>query len=307
MGELDKVLKQISPNSKSEKKETVFVEAVMTGLRANLSAGKPVLAGSFAKGTFLEGDKDIDIFVLFSHQIHKEAMLPILRVAAEKTFSKAIIKSAYAQHPYLRIFLGKRKIDLVPAYEVGHGLHFELKSAVDRSQLHTEYILKRMNNEQKGEVRLLKKLLKLHGLYGAEIRVQGFSGYLCELLILRYGSLLEVITNAANWKGRAYIDVENLLLEDDAMGKFLTPLVVIDPVDKERNVSAVVSEKNYFAFISLARKFIKGKNRMQFFKERKFSDSELRKFIKNRNIVCFSFPTNNAVDDVLWGQIRRFA
>jgi tRNA nucleotidyltransferase (CCA-adding enzyme) len=44
-----------------------------------------------------------------------------------------------------------------------------------------------------GEVRLLKKFMKGTGVYGAEIKIGGFSGYLCELLILKYRSFAQTI------------------------------------------------------------------------------------------------------------------
>lgn len=303
---LEKILRAIKPKKKAERTEREFISRAIGKLRQELGGAKVVLAGSFAKGTFLEGDKDIDIFVLFSHNVEKEAMEGIVRAAVENAFPKAFFHIAYAQHPYVRVFLEGRKIDVVPAYEVSHGRHFELKSPVDRSVLHTSYILSKMSVKQKDGVRLLKKFLKANRLYGAEIRVQGFSGYLCELLILKYGTFAGAIRNIAQWKARTFIDLEKRVSEQEGLGKFETPLVVLDPVDRERNVSAVVSAENYFALVSLSRAFLKSKNKTSFFEKKKFTGAQLSTFAKHRHLYCISFASPKIVDDVLWGQVRRF-
>ena len=38
------------------------------------------------------------------------------------------------------------------------------------------------------------------GVYGAEIRVGGFSGYLCELLTLSFGSFTDILKAVSDWK-----------------------------------------------------------------------------------------------------------
>jgi tRNA nucleotidyltransferase (CCA-adding enzyme) len=46
------------------------------------------------------------------------------------------------------------------------------------------------------------------GVYGAEIKVGGFSGYLCELLILHHNSFLDTVKAFARYKHRTVIDIE---------------------------------------------------------------------------------------------------
>lgn len=175
--EFARVLARIKPGKESERSERLFIKRVMGRLGREVPRARIVLAGSFAKGTFLEGDRDVDIFVLFAHSVEKGAMEGIVRAAVENAFPGAFFQVAYAQHPYVRLFLEGRKIDVVPAYEVSCpqspvskpgtgnrepriGGHLWLRSPVDRSQLHTEYVLSKMSPRQRDEVRLLKKLLK---------------------------------------------------------------------------------------------------------------------------------------------------
>lgn len=306
MQELKNILKKIKPKKKSQIIEKKFTYWLLKKLRKELKSAKIVLAGSFAKGTFLEGDNDLDVFILFKREIEKQAMESIVRTAAENAFPNAFFQTAYAEHPYIRLFLKSRKIDIIPAYEISSEKHVELKTAVDRTQLHTKYVLEHMSEKQKDAVRLLKKFLKSNGLYGAEIKTQGFSGYLCELLILKYKTFLNTVKKIADWKERTFIDLENNLSQDIAYQKFRTPLVVIDPVDNKRNVSAAVTEEKYFSVISLARSFIQSKNKTKFFIKPNIPLPQLRKLVKNTNFYCLKFTAPNIVEDVLWGQVKRF-
>ncbi len=349
MDSFGSVLSRIRPAKGSEAAERRFIDSVLAKLRSQLRGEKVVLAGSFAKGTYLEGDRDIDIFVLFRHNVEKEALEGIVRAAVENAFgareasssefrvskpgtgnrksktpaasSTPLYQISYAQHPYVRLFLEGRKIDVVPAYEIGEGRHFELRSAVDRSQLHTEYVLANMSSRQKDEVRLLKKFLKANGLYGAEIKVQGFSGYLCELLILKYGTFYGALKSISQWGERTALSINESadgpirkstggsqfpVSSQELLAKFDSPLVFIDPVDPERNVSAVVSRENYFSLIALSRIFLKSRKKAAFFEKRAFDSAQLRSFLKGRHLYCLSFAAPFLVDDVLWGQVRRF-
>ena len=150
-----------------------------------------MVAGSAARGTNLRGNSDIDIFLLFKNPVPKEKM--------EKTaieVAKRLVKGnknesyivRYAEHPYARLFLDNvgLRVDLVPAYKITSAS--ERITSVDRTQLHNQFVKSSLSQRQRDDVRVLKALLKFHGIYGAEARTEGFSGYLCELLIHTYGS-----------------------------------------------------------------------------------------------------------------------
>ena len=46
---------------------------------------------------------------------------------------------------------------------------------------------------------------KVAGVYGAESYIQGFSGYVLELLVINYKGFKGVIRNVAKWKDRTII------------------------------------------------------------------------------------------------------
>ena len=167
----------------------------------------------------------------------------------------------YAAHPYVTGFIEGYEIDFVPCYDIKDSE--QLKSAVDRTILHTEYIKKNLKIEQLDEILLLKKFMESIKTYGAEFKVGGFSGYLCELLILYYNSFKEVLNAAANeWLPNYKIDLEKYRTGE----LFSEPLVVIDPTDKNRNVSAALTIQKMSEFIVAARKFVEfsGPRNLQF-------------------------------------------
>ena len=161
----------------------------------------------------------------------------------------------------------------------------------------------------KDEVRLLKRFMKNFGIYGAELRVEGFSGYLCELLIICYGSLLSLMEYAADWDGPA-ISLD--AVEDAAAlrAKFPSPLVLVDPVDPDRNVAAVVAQTSLSRFIFECRRFLAFPSAKFFHSEKKLrSMGQIAAAIRLRGTRCLlvSFPAPPVVPDVLWPQLKKTA
>ncbi len=305
---LKKALLKITPT----KKETEELLEASLEIKKRLSAFLPekysvCITGSVAKGTFLSGSADIDAFILVPKEIPQKEFLKIVQNAVKKSFPNEKNEIKYAQHPYIRLYLKNKKIDVVPAYKIESAA--DMESAVDRSVLHTGYIRSKMKEEQKNEVRLLKQFLKTYDLYGAEIRVCGFSGYLCELLIIKYGNFLNLIKEGAKWKLPFAIDIENYYKnEKEIIPKFKTEnITVIDPIDKNRDVSSVVSNEVIYRFMFLCRLFLK-KPSINFFSKQKFKILRKKEYLKRHaNLIVLSFKKPDIVDDIIWGQIRKFS
>ena len=86
----------------------------------------------------------------------------------------------YAEHPYINAYIDGVDVDLVPCYKVDSAT--TIQSAVDRTPFHTRYITDRINGLI-DDVLLLKQFTKAGGIYGSDQMTEGFSGYLCELLL----------------------------------------------------------------------------------------------------------------------------
>jgi tRNA nucleotidyltransferase (CCA-adding enzyme) len=311
-----KVLEKITPTEEEHEKEKEIVNEILNELK-KWKEIKPILVGSLAKGTDLRGDKDIDIFIKFHESVpRKELEKKGLEIGKEifKKF-KAKYEIDYAEHPYLLGSYRGYKIEIVPCYDIKKG---KSKSAVDRTPFHTEYIKEKLKKNEllRDEIRLLKQFMKGINVYGAEAKIQGFSGYLTELLIIQYGSFEKVLRKAANdWRFPQILDPENLWKtkeEKEALPYFFSSesyLIVIDPVDKDRNVAAAISKQKLGEFIIASREFLKSPKKEFFFpKEKKVpKKEELKKMLKYRGskviAILFSHPRINP--NTLYSQLRK--
>ncbi|MFH1752151.1 MAG: CCA tRNA nucleotidyltransferase [archaeon] len=303
---LSQVLKEIKPSKKDLlKEEKIAGELINKILGVEGKHVKVILAGSTARNTHLKNDRDLDLFVLLPEKLSRtEFEKEGLRIA-KKVLKGHKWEEVYSEHPYVRADYKGFEVDIVPTYDIKDTS--QLKSAVDRTPFHNEFLLKALTIKQKDEVRLLKKFLKNLQAYGADIKANSFSGYLTELLVLKYGSFEKVLTNASEWKKGTLIDLTNNWHEVNARQKFDSSLIVIDPTDIRRNVAAALSVQQFSRFIACSRAFLKKPSKKFFFGVKK-KIWELRKanvLLKEKDIVFVSFFRPKLVEDLLWGQIRR--
>jgi len=216
-------------------------------------AGIPAMVtGSVARGTWVKGDKDIDIFMLFPPELPREELQEKGLAAAYAVVERfsGTAEEKYAEHPYLNAKIGGFYVDLVPCYHVASTA--EMKCAVDRTPFHTRYLLPKILPLRE-DVLLLKQFAKGGDVYGSDHLIGGFSGYLCELLILAYGGFSELMQAASKFRYGEVIDIEGYYSDKKAVRKkFSEPLVVIDPTDKDRNVAASLTPTRFAEFIELA-------------------------------------------------------
>ena len=308
----ERILKKITP----KKEEYAKIEALSRELEQKITVacqqeGIPAIVrveGSIAKDTWLSENPDIDIFMRLPTSIPRKNLGDIGLKIAKKAAGKAKQLERFAEHPYLQIFVDGYRVDIVPCYDAKPG---EWQSATDRTPYHTDYIRGHFSKEMRGEVRLLKKFMQGVDVYGAEIRVGGFSGYLCELLILKYGSFAKTLQAFANYNRRVVIDIEGFFANraNELTLLFPEPLVIIDPVDKGRNVASAVQPQKLYAFIGASRAFLK-KPAEDFFyppEPATLSAVALRHQLEENGsaVVFLAIGELNAVPDVLWGQLYR--
>ncbi len=245
--------------------------------------------GSYAKGTWLSKDADIDIFIKFKRSTPEDRFKEISRSIGFEALKEYSPYVRYSEHPYVEAEIKDTKINVVPLYDAKIG---EWKSAADRSSFHTRFMKRSLTLEMQNEVRILKEFLKSNGIYGAEIAKQGFSGYVSEVLILNYKTFENVIRQISEIK-------ENQVIGETTK-KFDTPIVIIDPIDSNRNLAAAVSEENIGKFVMIARAF-QERPSLRFFKNRK--PATAKKHWNNVLIVKFAYRERSS--DMIWGQIKR--
>lgn len=295
----EEVLARVKPKGpKKQEIEEVSKELIEVVDQHFTELEKPRLVGSISKETYLV-DPDIDVFVKFNPSTSKEKMEKKVLKVGRKILDDT--EERYAEHPYIHGRFHGLKVDIVPCYDIDD--IEEMKSAVDRTPFHTDHIKENMSPEQKDEARLFKAYLKGIGAYGAEAKVWGFSGYLCELLILHHGSFQNLLKDARDWRPGKKIE----MVEGEK--RFEDPLIVIDPVDPQRNVAAPVSMETFALFVLSAKRFLKHPELSFFFpgKLKIKDEKELSKKLEKRgsNFLGVSFPRPDIVEDNLYPQVQK--
>jgi len=264
--------------------------------------------GSVAKDTWLKEEPDIDIFLQVPITMPRTAFGTICLEIAKKATEGHKQVERFAEHPYLESFIDTTRVNIVPCYRVKKG---EWISAADRTPFHTDYLKPLLNKSLRREIRLLKRFMKGIGVYGAEIRVGGFSGYLCELIILHYGSFAKSLRSIADWRESRIIDHEDHFegRDQEVRRIFDEPLVVVDPVDRGRNAAAAVRKEKLDELIVASRAFL-AKPRLEFFYPQETVTYALDKLFhvmtaRGSTIVFIRFGRVRAPPDVLWGQLYK--
>jgi len=290
---LNKAKRKVIPTKKLENEKSLVAKIAFNSVEKHVSKYPEVsqveFGGSYAKGTWLPEKADIDIFLKFKKSTPEKKFVTIAKKIGFDSMKKFNPYVRYSEHPYIEAHIKDTRVNVVPCYDVPSG---RWKSAADRSTFHTRFMLESLTGEMKNDVRLLKEFLKSNGVYGAEIAKQGFSGYVAEVLVWNFGSFEDVIKKISKIKLGQIIG--------KATKKFETPIVIMDPIDTNRNLAAAISTENIGKFVLACRAFLK-KPSLSFFKSRPSSKKNLRDVI----VIKFNFSSRSP--DIIWGQIKRAA
>ena len=309
MSFLETVIKEIRPSQKEEgEMNNMFLEIKKyISSKYNLESA---LMGSVAKHTFLKKNNDLDIFLFFDKTTTSEEMEKQALNIGENTFKHfgGSFEIEYASHPYTKGKIGNCKIEIVPCYRLK--TINQMISAVDRTPFHTEYILKYLKKNQRTEVLLLKQFLRTIKCYGSDLKTKGFSGYLCELLIVKYKTFEGVLTKLSNLRENRIASLFELKDVKKLIKKFDSPFIFLDPVDNNRNVSASLGSEALLKASYYSRMYLQNPDKIYFdekaFEKKTSTKKTLQTLLKNRCIyvLCFEKPT--VVEDILFPQLEKF-
>lgn len=299
---LKSVLRRIVPTKEEEAQLREVVSDLLDSSQKVIDElgidAKPFLTGSVAKNTHLK-NAEIDVFIGFSSETSRKDLERHGLKIGERVVKG---RRMYAEHPYIHGVYRGHEVDIVPCYRLKSAAG--RVTAVDRTPFHAKYVIGKLKKGQENEVRLFKQFAKGVDVYGAEAKVQGLSGYLCELLVLKYGTFVELVEAVSEWRERVHIE-----LEGKAKKSFGEPLIVIDPVDPRRNVSSAVSATQLARFIHSCREYRKDPSEAFFFPKElgTRSKDELWTEMERRgtHFVCVETGKPDITDDVLYPQLRK--
>ncbi|MBI5389534.1 nucleotidyltransferase domain-containing protein [Candidatus Woesearchaeota archaeon] len=273
-----------------DKKIDDFICLVNTEIQKEGIKAKAVLGGSAAKGTFLKNDFDCDVFVMFDYGLYKD------QSSSLSDYTEKILKNAVGKpvrlHGSRDYFQMKKELqfEIIPVLDIGN----DAKKAInvtDVSPLHTSWILGNIKKrpELRDQIVLTKLFFKAQHLYGAESYIQGFSGHVIDILITHYGSFLRLLTAATSWKDRVIIDVQHHYGDNPILhlnkAKIVSPLILIDPIQPERNASSSLSVEKFELLRKKAQEFLAVPS-PEFFVRTQIKPELLRKKNKDVLLIC---------------------
>ncbi len=305
---LDEVAKEIRPSKNDEQKTTVVIGKVLSRLNKNLSKikAKAILGGSGAKQTWLVAF-DVDIFVKFDYRLYKgKDISVILEKELKKIFSR--IAKIPGSRDYFQVKEEGYSFEIIPILDIKNVEYAE--NITDVSPFHANWVVKNLSKKQKDEVRLLKNFCKANNLYGAESHIKGFSGYACEILVKQYGTFLGVLRASRKWKEQEVIDVEKHYKKKQDVffqmnkSKLQSPLIIVDPVQKDRNASAALSYEKFLHFKEMANDFL-NKPSKSFFEKNEESMQDLTKKWKGKHLIFLKAKSKAGKRDIVGCKIMK--
>ncbi|MCI4334003.1 MAG: CCA tRNA nucleotidyltransferase, partial [Thermoplasmata archaeon] len=301
------VLDRIAPSADllarvAQVRDRLVEMATSAAKERNSPLVRALVAGSAARGTFLSDRFDFDLFLLFPPTLDRESL-----EREGMAIGRAILTAPerrYAQHPYLRGRFEEFSVEAVPGYAVADGAH--PLTAVDRTPFHQAWLAQRYTPALVGQVRLTKQFLRGLGAYGSEAKTGGFSGYLVELLVIKFGGFRALLEAARGWSIPTKVSHDlaaNPRVPDDVA------LVVDDPVDPGRNVSTALTRRNLALFILASDHYLRAPT-TDAFRVRPTvpmarQDGVERSKLRGTHVVVLRLDRPLLVDDILYPQLHK--
>jgi tRNA nucleotidyltransferase (CCA-adding enzyme) len=296
------VLKSIKPGKEEVDNLNKITKDFLNKLNSKLKDAKAILGGSGAKDTWLSGNHDVDLFVQFdkkkfaleSHLISKN-----LEKVLKKAFPKFKIDRLHGSRDYFQLDYKNLNFEVVPIIKINKSK--DALNITDISPLHATWVNKNAV-KLKDEIRLAKQFCRANKLYGAESHISGFSGYVLEILIIYYGSFEKLLKASLKWKDKDVIDPEKhhknkqMALFNLNNSKLQSPIIVVDPVDMERNAAAALSKEKMKLFQKIAKQYLKNPSEKLFVKE-KISKEKLMK--EKGNLIFLNITPVDGKHDVV--------
>ncbi len=299
-----KFLEQIKKDIKPEKETIKEVNEIVKRINKLLKKAKLKAickkGGSIAKGTFLKDDYDVDLFVIFDKKYRGKDISKLLGRALKKLKPTKV----HGSRDYYQI-KNDLLFEIVPVLKVKN--YKEIENVTDMSPLHVDYINKKANKKLKGDIRLAKLFCKAQGIYGAESYIRGFSGHILDILIIYYKGFINLLKAAKKWKDKTIIDPENH--HDDVLfelnkSKTQGPLVIVDPVQPDRNAAAALNKENFNIFKKKAKEFLKRPSK-SFFVKNKIDVKKLKQRAKDDYLIVLDIKAKRGKENVVGSKLRK--
>ncbi|MFH1377041.1 MAG: nucleotidyltransferase domain-containing protein [Candidatus Woesearchaeota archaeon] len=271
------ILKEITPSNKEIELNKKLLKSFISKFK--LKDIKLTPGGSYAKNTWISGNIDIDIFAKFNYKKYenKDISKDLKKILLKK-FKR--VKTIHGSRDYFHIKQKNIIFEVVPVLDIENPS--KAKNVMDVSPLHVNYVKKHTNKKLQDQIRILKQFCKANELYGAESYIKGFSGYVLEILIIYYKSFKNLLTAAKRWKSKTIIDPSKFYKSKEELLSLLnkskaeSPLILIDPVQPNRNAAAALGKEKFQKLLELAKIY---DNSESFFKKKEVDIKKLKGYL----------------------------
>ena len=312
-GVLQEVLDEIRPSHKEIKEVKVEAVEIMKKLRRSTGA-KIILGGSYAKGTAIKKNgKDVDIFVAFGKS-YRDKSLELAEIL-HKALIKIKIKASrlHGSRDYFQYKKSGIDFEIIPILAVKKAQ--EALNITDVSPLHVDYVLGKIKKKSRlaEDIMLAKAFAYGCNCYGAESYIGGFSGYVVEILVCHFGSFEKFLKAASEWDLRDKIVIDPAkfyksrqeVLWQMNVSKLQGPVVLIDPVQKERNAASALTSEKLKEFVKSARRFLKSPSKNSF-KKKVIDVKSLERLAKGKAKLFVLKIKTRGKEDITGAKLLRF-
>ena len=124
MNKIDSVIQKAAESSVPSKPKQSKLEKISKEIQKEIANFKDerisrvLVGGSFAKGTWLENDTDIDFFVMIEPHVERTEFEELGKSVGFYALKKYKPYLRYSEHPYVEGKVGETRINIVPCYRV---------------------------------------------------------------------------------------------------------------------------------------------------------------------------------------------
>ena len=289
------------------------VKTVVASLEAELKKQKlkarVILGGSLAKNTYLPGDHDVDIFVAFDY-FHKFHDISKLLGGVLGKLKHVSVSRVHGSRDYFQLTASASHLtfEIIPVLAISEPS--AAANITDCSPLHVAWVRKQIAKNKKlaDEIKLTKAFCKSAGVYGAESYIKGFSGHVVDILTIYYGGFVPLLKTAQGWKGKPVIDFYNAhkgkAMQTINASKLQSPLIVVDPIQKERNAAAALDYEKGSRFKLRAHQFLKNPS-TDFFIKKDLTLDDLKIRAGNNKLILVDIVARSGKKDVVGAKLLK--
>lgn len=309
------VLERANPSQKDldkiENPLDIFTKKLEKRLKTLKISAHVFMGGSFAKNTIIKKDVyDIDIFIRFDKKYINKNISALTLKALKRIAKITVMKGS---RDYFRIKISPSIFfEVIPVIEVQRPEQAE--NITDLSYSHVNYIKRKIRSKKLlDDVKIAKAFCYANQCYGAESYINGFSGYGLELLVFYYNGFLKFIRAMAKAREKVIIDIEKkhknkrAVLMDINASKLQSPIILIDPTYKHRNVAAALSGETFGKFQKACKKFLKNPG-IKSFEMQKTDLEKIKKHAKKSKLefVLLEAKTDKQAGDIAATKLLKF-